>query len=76
MVFYISGISLLVLASMLFGYGLLWTIAWVNQLGKFIMQISKDEVAKLETRCCVMPSVVLASAFFLWRLAEFLLTKA
>jgi len=74
--FGMSGIIVLLVASMLFGYGLLWTIAWVNQLGKFIMQISKDEVAKLETQYCVMPSVVLASAFFLWRLAEFLLTKA
>jgi len=74
--FGMSGIIVLLVASMLFGYGLLWTIAWFNNLAKFIMQISKDEVAKLETRCCVMPSVVLASAFFLWRLAEFLLTKA
>jgi len=74
--FGMSGIIVLLVASMLFGYGLLWTIAWFNNLAKFIMQISKDEVAKLETHYCIMPPMILASAFFLWRIAEYLLTKA
>ena len=76
MVFYISGIVLLVMASILLGYGLLLVINWINLLSKFIMLIYKDEVARIAPRTGIMPPVVLGFAFFVWRIAEFLLTRA
>ena len=76
MYYIISGIVLLILTAALLGIGLMWAIAWFNELAKFVMQIYKNEVAKLSGQYALMPPVFLALAFFTWRLAEFLLTKA
>jgi len=76
MYYIISGIVLLIVSSILLGFGLLWTISWLNHLSKYVMLIYKDEVARLDSQYATMPPIFLALAFFLWRIAEFLLTQA
>jgi len=69
------GIVLLLAAAALLGFGILWLTAWINQLSKFVMQIYKDESAHISAQYTTMAAILFASSFFLWRLAEIILTK-
>jgi hypothetical protein len=49
-----------------FGYAIVWAVAWMNQLALFVMQIYKNETARLPPQYAFMTGILFGlSALFL-----------
>jgi hypothetical protein len=63
--------ALLTLSCISIGMGLMWTIAWLNQLVLFAMKIYKDENSHIQPQYAIVPSLFFGLAFWLWRVGSY-----